>query len=102
MFYEGFDVSPKMESQSYLSKMKQNNATEFAGYSFHNINGKKDFPDPLDPESLIASGFSMGNRYLFGLSYTDIDPEDISGLSGGTKALNRYEKGGFKLYEIIG
>ena len=39
---DGFSDSPIMKSESYYSKMKQNNSTELVGYSFNHTYHKND------------------------------------------------------------
>ena len=53
---ERFSGFPKMNLKIY-SKTKQNNSTEFLGYSFDDIYNKNGPPDPLDPRSGFFPGF---------------------------------------------
>ena len=58
---DGLSGFPNMNSESYQSKMKQNNSIELLSYSFNNIYNKNDPPDPLDPKPGFFAGLSIGN-----------------------------------------
>ena len=47
---EGFSYFPKTNPKNYLSRVEQNNSTEFLSYSFNNICNKNGPPGPHVPQ----------------------------------------------------